>query len=375
VVNAAEAEVVRQLFSLYLQHGCLSAVTRAADDLGLRSKRHFFSTGREQGGNRMSQGQIHRILTNPVYLGRIRHKEKSYPSAHPAIIDETLWTEVQNRLQQASARRRGAIPGAPVEVAAPLKGRFRDETGNLLTPTHTDRGNKRLRYYVSNRLISGGTDPVGWRLPARDFEATVARTIASHLELHARRYSVLASADASASSAASDRVGRLAEHIRGTGILAAAPLIREGCIAAGQLSIRLDAGALSEAAGLRGADIDPALLQIAQPFHCRRRGIEMKIVAGDRVPAPDATLIRALRNAHDWAGRLRAGTPLSVLARAEGVSERYMARIIHLAGLSPRIQDAIAHGRQPVDLTLKDLLRTHPPLDWDVQEREIGFTG
>ncbi|WP_425052788.1 recombinase family protein [Psychromarinibacter sp. S121] len=228
VVNEAEATVVRQLFDLYRQHGCLNAVTRAADRLGLRSKRARFSTGREQGGNRMSQGQVHRILTNPVYLGRIRHKEKSYPGTHPAIIEETVWTEVQDRLKAASARRRGAAPGAPVEEVAPLKGKFRDDTGDGLTPTHTSRTGKRLRYYVSNRLISGGPDRSGWRLPAKDFEAAVADAIAGHLSNHARGHTATASIDALQSADASEALLRLADQIRRQGIAAASPLIREG---------------------------------------------------------------------------------------------------------------------------------------------------
>ncbi|RYH05512.1 recombinase family protein, partial [Tropicimonas sp. IMCC6043] len=79
VVNTAEAEVVRQLFTLYAAHKCLNLVTQKAEGLGLRSKRHVFSTGREQGGNVLSRGQVHKILTNPVYLGMIRHKEKTFP--------------------------------------------------------------------------------------------------------------------------------------------------------------------------------------------------------------------------------------------------------------------------------------------------------
>jgi len=59
----------------------------------------------------MSQGQIHKILTNSIYRGLIRHKEKTYPGLHERILNETLWGEVQMRLQAASRRWRGARPG------------------------------------------------------------------------------------------------------------------------------------------------------------------------------------------------------------------------------------------------------------------------
>lgn len=322
VVNETEAAVVRQLFDLYRQNGCLNAVVHEAARRGLRSKRIRFSTGPEKGGKRMSQGQIHRLLTNPVYLGRIRHKEESYSGTHPAIIDEELWAEVQMRLQSASARRRGARPGAPVE-----KGKFRDDTGDILTPTHTTRAGKRLRYYVSNRLITGGTDSAGWQIPAPTFDTAVAEAIASHLADHAKRHTALVSADAHPAASASTLLQALATRIGHDGIAAAVPLIREGRLASGQLRIDLDATALSTASGVAAA-VAPQLLQIERPFHCRRRGVELKIVAGETKNEPDPVLLRALQNAGDWAQKLRAGTTLQELARAEGTAERYMSRII-----------------------------------------------
>lgn len=134
VVNPSEAELVRQIYHLYETHGCLNAVARQSDRLGLRSKKHAFATGRIQGGNPFSRGQIYHLLTNPVYLGRIRHKTQTFPGLHPAIIDQDLWDRVQHQLTSASARKRGASAGLPGSISAPLKGKVRDETGDLLTP-------------------------------------------------------------------------------------------------------------------------------------------------------------------------------------------------------------------------------------------------
>ena len=373
VVNEAEAGVVRQLFELYATHRCLNAVTLEADRLGLRSKRHAFSTGRTQGGNRFSRGQIHRILTNPVYLGLIRHKGKSWPGTHAAIVDCDLSDRVQQLLQSASAKSRGAPAGSPGTGPAPLKGKLRDETGDRLTPTHTRRRGKRLRYYVSNRLISGGPDPTGWRLPAPALEAALAETIADHLADHARRHAVLATADASTSRSASDAIANLTYRIAADGIAHAASLIVRGRIGGGRLRLELDRDALADAANLPSADLNPALLSIDTPFTCQRRGVEMKVIAGDRAPAPDAVMIRGLRNAHRWAAALTSGTTLRRLAEHEGFSERYVARIIPLSGLSPTIQAAIVDGTQPVDLTLERLVRHRLPLDWRDQESMLGF--
>jgi site-specific DNA recombinase len=48
-------------------------------------------------------------------------------------------------------------------------------------------------------------------------------------------------------------------------------------------------------------------------------------------------------------------------------------RLIPLGFLSPRIVEAIAEGRQPVDLTLEALTRRIDlPLLWNAQEQTLG---
>ncbi|RYH05589.1 recombinase family protein, partial [Tropicimonas sp. IMCC6043] len=163
VVNEAEAETVRALFDLYNRHGRMIEVEKSAAEMGLRSKLRQFRSGRSQGGGRLGRGQIHHVLVNPVYLGKIRHKNLAWPGQHPAIVDEGLWERVQEKLRSAAARRRGQKKTG--SDTALLAGKLRDETGDRLTPTHSIKAGRRHRYYVSNRLISGGPDPTGWRLP------------------------------------------------------------------------------------------------------------------------------------------------------------------------------------------------------------------
>jgi DNA invertase Pin-like site-specific DNA recombinase len=196
VVNEAERGTVEALFALYDDLGCLRAVEQEAERRGLRSKRHVFSTGRIQGGGPLSRGQIHHILCNPIYTGRIRHKYKVFDGQHAAIINVDLWDRVQVRLQEASARPRSrrTTQGNRTKPA-PLTGKFRDQTGDRLTPSHTRKGQIRIGYYVSNRLLTGTKDPYGWRLPARRLETSVAVLIADHLDRLARRHALLATPD------------------------------------------------------------------------------------------------------------------------------------------------------------------------------------
>jgi hypothetical protein len=176
-------------------------------------------------------------------------------------------------------------------------------------------------------------------------------------------------ADASARTARS-----LASTIRQRGASAIALAILSGTVSAGTLRISLDREAVPYRLGLAAVDLDADLLEVAAPFTCRRRGIEVKIVSGERELTPDRAMFRALRNAHRWAGMLKSGVAFGDIAARDGASESYVGRIIPLATLSPRIQEAIVTGTQPLELSLETLVRSRPPLDWAEQELRFGFT-
>jgi DNA invertase Pin-like site-specific DNA recombinase len=377
IINSEEAETVRTIFTLYNDLGCLNAVMRRASEMGLRSKLHRFGSGRVQGGNPFSRGQIYALLRNPIYIGKIRHKTRVWDGLHEPITEEALWDRVQTKLQAAGARprgRKGPADRPGTTRAAPLMGKLRDDTGDRLTPTHTRRHGRQIRYYASNRLISGGTDPHGLRLPAQSLERAVAGTIASHLVALARNHRICAEADLQRGNAVRDRVRRLADRLTdGTPDLLAA-LLGEGCIGKHRIVLKLQATALADTLELEPEVIDPSALTIEAPFALRRRGMEGKIVVGDRVPKPDRTLLRALSQAHSWVADLRGGKPLGEIAAATRHSESYIRTRAQLAYLAPAIQSAILEGRQPADLTLERIIRKLVPLDWDAQARLYGVT-
>jgi site-specific DNA recombinase len=62
------------------------------------------------------------------------------------------------------------------------------------------------------------------------------------------------------------------------------------------------------------------------------------------------------------------------LARREGIDGRSVRRLIPLGFLAPRIIEAIAEGRQPVELTVEALTRRIDlPLLWSAQEQALGI--
>ena len=375
VVNEDEAVTVRRIFDLYVELGCLSAVQNQAKAEGLRSKYRHFASGRKQGGTPFSRGQIYHVLRNPIYIGQIRHKGQVHPGQHAPIIAQDLWENVQAKLRQASARKRGATQAVfGNAIAAPLLGKFCDETGDRLTPSHTQKSGKRHGYYVSNRLVSGRPDPTAWRLPAKPFDRAIAQVIHDHLRDGAvERFEILRTPDAAAVERISAQATALAETIEAGDTTLLASLIVEGRLAPGEVTLTLSAEALATNLEVPAADLAPRILQITALFTCRRRGVETRIVAGRPKPTPDRTLIRALKNAHAWVAKLKAGETIRQVADAASRSESYVARILPLAFLSPGIQTAIIEGTQPPEFTLEILVRQHIPTDWSAQETQFGF--
>ncbi len=51
----------------------------------------------------------------------------------------------------------------------------------------------------------------------------------------------------------------------------------------------------------------------------------------------------------------------------DGITRRYVRRLVDLAFLSPELVEAILQGRQPVELTATRLTELDLPLDWTDQ--------
>lgn len=370
VVNPVEACAVQTLFTLYDDLGNLRRLETEAERIGLRPKQMVFPSGRVRGASTFTRGQLHYLLTNPVYIGRIRHKDQSYPGQHPAIIDPDLWERVQAKLISASARPRGRSPAAT--DARILTGKLRDEAGDLLTPTHTQRHGRRFAYYVSNRLIAGGTDPSGWRLPAPALESTLCQIVVGHLRRTAAGHGLLSVPDARGANGLLDRATVFADRVASNSALFGS-LIASGTLAPGHLHLLLDREVIAAGLEVATAALSDQLLVLTCPLALRRRGVETKIIAGETIPAPDQVLQRTLAEAHVWARALRSGISLIDLARATGHSKPYIRARLPLAFLAPRVQAAILDGRQPAELSVSQIIREDLPMDWAEQARIFGI--
>ncbi len=161
-------------------HQAIRIVKEKAADLKLQTRRRERSNGRITGGGFFDRGHVHHILTNPIYAGRIRHKGQVYEGQHPAIIEPEIWEKVQRLLIKRVPKSRGYRKKS---IRSPLAGKLFDETGDRLTPSHSRKNGKRLRYYISRRLVVDRSQkhPNAWRVPAEQLERLISDAITRHL--------------------------------------------------------------------------------------------------------------------------------------------------------------------------------------------------
>ena len=137
----------------------------------LRTNLDAVAAGLAKRGKPIDKGFLYKLINNRVYLGEAVHKGTAYPGEHEAIIGQDLWDKVHAILAE-NARTRSAHTRA--QTPALLKGLLFGPSGAAMSPTHTRKGNRLYRYYVSQDVLQRGRDacPIG-RVPAAEIEAVV----------------------------------------------------------------------------------------------------------------------------------------------------------------------------------------------------------
>jgi DNA invertase Pin-like site-specific DNA recombinase len=107
VVNQDEAATVRHIFQRYLELGSVRLLKDDLDRSGMVSKIRVSKIGAQSGGCAFSRGALYELLSNPIYVGEIRHKTDRHPGQHEPIVGRELWEKAQQKLRGQAAHPRG----------------------------------------------------------------------------------------------------------------------------------------------------------------------------------------------------------------------------------------------------------------------------
>ena len=103
MVNEDEAQRVREIFELYLEHGSLIPVVQELDRRGWRMKAWTTRKGAAQAAavhqeHALQPAHQHHLHRQVEYGGQI------YEGEHERIVDDETWTGVQERLNRNGRR-------------------------------------------------------------------------------------------------------------------------------------------------------------------------------------------------------------------------------------------------------------------------------
>jgi site-specific DNA recombinase len=385
VIHPAEAETVRHIFALYREFGRVRRVKEEADGLGLRTKRSTTANGAARGGKPFSRGHIYRLLSNPIYIGQIAHRGELYPGQHPALIEDQTWTAVRD---QVAANASDHQRKAKVAEQSMLAGLLVDAQGERLTPSHAVKKGRRYRYYVSTALITeAGTERTqSWRLAAPEIEGCVIRILLYTLTSPAKLLERLGTTGMPGDQLRRllGRAARLAAALRsspGERAKIVRALVEQVIVDDKKIIIKVRPGALLGGDVPSGSSDEPSdsTIELTAAVDFKRRGVETKLVLpglaqqnhGSRC---NPALVKAIARGRAWFEELASGHARSLheLAKRDGITRRYIRRLVCLTFLSPELVEAILQGRQPTELTATRLTELDLPLDWAEQHRLLA---
>jgi site-specific DNA recombinase len=172
IPNAKEAKTVRHIFERFIKLGSSTQLVKELRLDGVTSKAWTTQEGRMREGKPIDKSLIYKILSNRVYLGEIRHRDRWYAGEHPPIVESSLWDAAQAIL---ASNPRVRANDTRARVPFLLKGIVQGSDGRALTPWFTRKKNGRLyRYYLPVRKNKEHAGASGLpRLPAGELEAAV----------------------------------------------------------------------------------------------------------------------------------------------------------------------------------------------------------
>lgn len=393
VQNPTEAAVVSQIFSLYLELGCVRKLAQRLDREAIRSKVWITRTGTRLGGVAYSRGALYDLLRNRLYLGEIRHRDQWYLGEHEGIVQRSLWDRVQARLNSNLRKRRSRVRE---NASSLLTGLVEDELGNRFTPSFTVRRGRRYRYYISQLAIKCSDAKGPTRVPAQELESLIMEKLLEFLKSHAEVFDGLdlAKEQPAVASRLLAAAKQLAVRLPSVNAHELRELIAsviwriileenwiEIKISSMELRQQLESGGkITSGQFSEKHSVAPTpLISLIVEAKRKRCGGEVHLVVPPnyRVSSehPKLPLIKAVARAHGWYEKVIQGKAFDVrsLARDAGLTERYIGKVFRCAFLAPDIVEAILAGRQPHDLSFEKLCQDIP-LSWVKQREQLGFS-
>lgn len=336
--NPDEIPLVQRIFERYIVLRSVRALHEELHEQGIKTR----------SGSMFYRGGLYCMLKNPIYIGKIRHKQALHEGMHPRIIAPDLWNQAQDILAEnhgkPELRRRKT--GRHL-----LLGKLCDEHGPLTT-SQTNKSGKRYYYYISSNLRNSAGKK-GWRIPAYEMDQLVVNATKDFLCDRIRLLNAFEAAHIAPENTAS--LLQVAESLwHQLQIASLLPSVVQETLERVELKkdgIRMHLKLENNEAS--------AAIQTNIPLELKRRGVEIRMIIGNHKGHPDPSLLKAVARARLWFDELATGKVPSIaqIAKREDIDKGYIARLLKLAFLAPSNIEAIVAGTQPAEWTVNTLTK------------------
>ncbi len=165
-VNEREAALVKKIFDTYLKVRSVIKLIDILDHDGDKTK----------AGNNFTRGMLYTLLVSPLYIGKIKHKNKIYDGDHKPIISPEILSAAQKLLAENAVQPRGSKKTQHRHL---LRGLLFDKYGTIYSPVFTNKNGQRYRYYVSWDKIQRKKEleTALLRIPAQEIETLLEKRL------------------------------------------------------------------------------------------------------------------------------------------------------------------------------------------------------
>lgn len=364
VVKEEEAKVVRHIFARFIELKSIALLTKELNRQGYRTKKYVRKTG-IYGDGLFRTAALRLIVTNPIYIGKIRHKDTQYQGRHEAIVEKEMWSKAQ-----ACIKNRPYLEAKYEEGL--LKGKIHCQKCNIgMTPTYTKKkSNKHYRYYVCNNHIKEKYCPsINRTISAGEVERIVMEKV--------RYINVIRG------SKTLDEIWENLFPVKQEEIMK--KLIKNVWVREDGIELCFGTKELEEVRDEyqsdKGQEEDKQIeevkgeISLFVPCKLRREAGRCVILEPENEPytKTDNTLLKALVNAHLWQRQLDRGEYANIKELCEeNKKTKYPHRILKLNLLAPKIKEDILNGRQPRHLKLIDFRKKGGiPYLWSEQYKKF----
>ncbi|WP_265035290.1 MULTISPECIES: recombinase family protein [unclassified Wolbachia] len=314
IINEKEAKTVKHIFERYLELKSMAELARELNREGYRTKSDIFK-----------KATVRRIITNPIYVGKIRHYEKEYEGKHEAIIEEEKWQKAQELIRNQPYRK------AKYEEAL-LRGIIKCKNcGVNMTLTYSKKENKRYRYYVCNNHLRG-----------KDCGSVNRTIVAGEVEKEVMKR---------AEQLYENWKEKTEEKWKNLSFRRQKEVVKK----------------LIKGVMVKEDEIEVCLEDKVEfiPMWLKKKGKKCTVIEPEG--KTNNALLKGVVRAHLWKRQLEEGKYASVgeLSAKINIGTRRIQQILRLNYLAPKIKEDIVNGRQPRDLKLVDLREI--PMLWSEQ--------